>query len=272
MFVETGVTGSNQLCVNVFLFDMNMLSLIQMQSRFCYQICLHREASQKQTQSPFFLLINCIYFIVLLQSLDYDNIENQLFLEEERRMSYMVNRVGMTWVYVLPSECFAVLEFVCFLHVILYLLGFPLSGDQSLGRLRSNRLPDRPHRLFYRHRCGRNCWDQIPSGQREYPEDLCIVHIDIDIEIYIVHICICILPFSATLYIYNIISLAAYSKISTSNKWWCSIMNCDTYWSHWKILLTRKPIDQTSLKSILVARFSSLNLTNMCCKWISHVP
>uniref|UniRef100_G3PMM8 Chloride channel protein n=1 Tax=Gasterosteus aculeatus aculeatus TaxID=481459 RepID=G3PMM8_GASAC len=89
MFVETGVTGSNQLCVNVFWFDMNMLSLIQMQSRFCYQICLHREASQKQTQSPFFLLINCIYFIVLLQSLDYDNIENQLFLEEERRMSYM---------------------------------------------------------------------------------------------------------------------------------------------------------------------------------------
>lgn len=31
---------------------------------------------------------------VLLQSLDYDNIENQLFLEEERRMSHMVNRVG----------------------------------------------------------------------------------------------------------------------------------------------------------------------------------
>lgn len=156
--------------------------------------------AEANTITLFFILINCIYFIVLLQSLDYDNIENQLFLEEERRMSYMVNRVGMTWVYVLPSECFAVLEFVCFLHVILYLLGFPLSGDQSLGRLRSNRLPDRPHRLFYRHRCGRNCWDQIPSGQREYPEDLCIVHIDIDIEIYIVHICILYLYFTIFCY------------------------------------------------------------------------
>lgn len=33
----------------------------------------------------------CVFF----QSLDYDNIENQLFLEEERRMSYMVNNVGI---------------------------------------------------------------------------------------------------------------------------------------------------------------------------------
>lgn len=32
---------------------------------------------------------NCNYF--KFQSLDYDNIENQLFLEEERRMSHMVS-------------------------------------------------------------------------------------------------------------------------------------------------------------------------------------
>lgn len=34
---------------------------------------------------------------VLFQSLDYDNIENQLFLEEERRMSHMVNTVGIAF-------------------------------------------------------------------------------------------------------------------------------------------------------------------------------
>lgn len=37
------------------------------------------------------MLVFCVFF----QSLDYDNIENQLFLEEERRMSYMVNNVGI---------------------------------------------------------------------------------------------------------------------------------------------------------------------------------
>lgn len=37
----------------------------------------------------FVVFFNCNYF--KFQSLDYDNIENQLFLEEERRMSHMVS-------------------------------------------------------------------------------------------------------------------------------------------------------------------------------------
>lgn len=51
-------------------------------------------------------------------------------------------------------------------------LGVPLFGDQSLGGLRSNRLSDRPHCLHDRHRGGAASWDQIPSGQREYPDSL----------------------------------------------------------------------------------------------------
>lgn len=57
----------------------------------------------RKSPSPFI----CIFFIysayfvlcVLFQSLDYDNIENQLFLEEERRMSYMVSGVGIPRIY-----------------------------------------------------------------------------------------------------------------------------------------------------------------------------
>uniref|UniRef100_A0A8D3DMA4 Chloride channel protein n=1 Tax=Scophthalmus maximus TaxID=52904 RepID=A0A8D3DMA4_SCOMX len=45
---------------------------------------------ETQTTSSHRLLLPCSFiFCVLFQSLDYDNIENQLFLEEERRMSYM---------------------------------------------------------------------------------------------------------------------------------------------------------------------------------------
>lgn len=70
---------------------------------------------------------------------------------------------------------------VCFTSPCLFLylefLGFPLSGDQSLGCLRSNRLSDRPHRLLHRHRGGGTGWDQIPSDQTEYPEELYKIHL-----------------------------------------------------------------------------------------------
>lgn len=56
---------------------------------------------------------------------------------------------------------------------IVVLLEFPLPGDQSMGSVRSHRLSDWPHRLFHRHCGGGTGWYQIPSGQREYPEDLC---------------------------------------------------------------------------------------------------
>ena len=56
-------------------------------------------------------------------------------------------------------------------------LGFPLSGDQSLGGLRPYRLPHWSHCLFHRHYGGETCWDQIRSGQREYPEDLHKMHV-----------------------------------------------------------------------------------------------
>lgn len=55
-------------------------------------------------------------------------------------------------------------------------LGFPVSGDQSLGGLRPDRLSDGPHRLFHRHRGGGAGWDQVPSSQREYPDDLFRTH------------------------------------------------------------------------------------------------
>lgn len=64
---------------------------------------------------------------------------------------------------------------VCLSHLVF--LGFPLSGDQSLGSLWSNRLSDRTHRLFHRHRGGGTGWDKIPSGQREYPEELHKIHL-----------------------------------------------------------------------------------------------
>lgn len=62
----------------------------------------------------------------------------------------------------------------CLFHFSLLFvsLGFPLSGDQSLGGLWSDWLSDWPHRLFHRHCGGAAGWDQIPSGQREYPEDV----------------------------------------------------------------------------------------------------
>lgn len=47
--------------------------------------------------------------------------------------------------------------------------GFPLSGDQPLGGLWSNRLSDRPHCLFHRHPGGAAGRNQIPSCQRKYP-------------------------------------------------------------------------------------------------------
>lgn len=40
------------------------------------------------------------------QSLDYDNIENQLFLEEERRMSHMVNWSDITSIFKIRPEYF----------------------------------------------------------------------------------------------------------------------------------------------------------------------
>uniref|UniRef100_A0A3B5A8K8 Chloride channel protein n=1 Tax=Stegastes partitus TaxID=144197 RepID=A0A3B5A8K8_9TELE len=57
---------------------------------------LNGSEQPQHSRQPLLFLLFCLfmyfiwtYFIVLFQSLDYDNIENQLFLEEERRMSYM---------------------------------------------------------------------------------------------------------------------------------------------------------------------------------------
>lgn len=71
--------------------------------------------------------------------------------------------------------CFCVLFYFCLFPLFLLCLAsseFSLSGDQSLGGLRSDWLSDRPHRLFHWHRGGAVGWDQVPSGQREYPDDL----------------------------------------------------------------------------------------------------
>lgn len=59
--------------------------------------------------------------------------------------------------------CLAALSCITSCLLILCFLGFPLSGDQSLGNLRSDWHSNGSHRLFYRHYGGETGWVQISS-------------------------------------------------------------------------------------------------------------